>query len=69
MDFDLTESFMWWECGAVVASGFLLDEEDSVAPWRTYVRTSRADAYALKADPQSAFLARDSHGSMRELKT
>ncbi|KWU43399.1 DUF726-domain-containing protein [Rhodotorula sp. JG-1b] len=37
----------------IVASGFLLDAEDSVEPWRSYVRSSRADAYALKADPQT----------------
>ncbi|GAA5984598.1 hypothetical protein JCM10908_003415 [Rhodotorula pacifica] len=37
----------------IVASGFLLDPEDSVEPWRSYVRSSRSDAYALKADPQT----------------
>ncbi|GAA5865152.1 hypothetical protein JCM3774_002150 [Rhodotorula dairenensis] len=37
----------------IVASGFLLDPEDSVEPWRSYVRSSRADAYALKADPKT----------------
>ncbi|BGP27217.1 hypothetical protein JCM10295v2_006181 [Rhodotorula toruloides] len=37
----------------IVASGFLLDLKDSVDPWRLYVRSSRVDAYALKADPQN----------------
>ncbi|BGP34922.1 hypothetical protein JCM10296v2_006746 [Rhodotorula toruloides] len=37
----------------IVASGFLLDLKDSVDPWRPYVKSSRVDAYALKADPQT----------------
>lgn len=39
----------------VVASGFLLDERDSIDPWRPTFEASRSDAYALKADPK-AFL-------------
>ncbi|GAA5849538.1 hypothetical protein JCM9279_007263 [Rhodotorula babjevae] len=35
----------------IVASGFLLDLKDSVDPWRPFVRSSKVDAYALKADP------------------
>ncbi|GAA5915713.1 hypothetical protein JCM6882_004122 [Rhodosporidiobolus microsporus] len=37
----------------IVASGFLLDLKDSVDPWRPIVRTSKVDAFALKADPLS----------------
>ncbi|TNY17995.1 hypothetical protein DMC30DRAFT_80658 [Rhodotorula diobovata] len=37
----------------IVASGFLLDMKDSVDPWRPFVRSSKVDAYALKADPQT----------------
>ncbi|BGP51152.1 hypothetical protein JCM10450v2_007081 [Rhodotorula kratochvilovae] len=37
----------------IVASGFLLDPKDSVEPWRSFVRSSKVDAYALKADPQT----------------
>ncbi|GAA6046661.1 hypothetical protein JCM3770_003102 [Rhodotorula araucariae] len=37
----------------IVASGFLLDLKDSVDPWRSFIRSSKVDAYALKADPQT----------------
>ncbi|GAA5914718.1 hypothetical protein JCM5296_001960 [Sporobolomyces johnsonii] len=37
----------------IVASGFLLDLKDSVDPWRATFRSSKVDAYALKADPQT----------------
>jgi hypothetical protein len=42
---------------AVVASGFLLDLKDSVDPWRSTFRTTKVDAFALKADPQSVTLS------------
>ncbi|GAA5965962.1 hypothetical protein JCM21900_004707 [Sporobolomyces salmonicolor] len=37
----------------IVASGFLLDLKDSIDPWRATFRSSKVDAYALKADPQT----------------
>ncbi|GAA6030951.1 hypothetical protein JCM8097_008953 [Rhodosporidiobolus ruineniae] len=37
----------------IVASGFLLDLKDSVDPWRETFRTTKEDAFALKADPQT----------------
>ncbi|GJN93284.1 hypothetical protein Rhopal_006331-T1 [Rhodotorula paludigena] len=37
----------------IVASGFLVDEKDSVDPWRPFMLQSKVDAYSLKADPQT----------------
>ncbi|GAA5853288.1 hypothetical protein JCM8547_000272 [Rhodosporidiobolus lusitaniae] len=37
----------------ILASGFLLDLKDSVDPWRSTIRTSKVDAFALKVDPQT----------------
>ncbi|GAA5979564.1 hypothetical protein JCM11641_007870 [Rhodosporidiobolus odoratus] len=37
----------------IVASGFLLDQKDSIDPWRSTLRTAKIDAFALKADSQT----------------
>lgn len=37
----------------IVVSGFLLDPEDSTAPWQPTFEKSNLDTFALKADPDT----------------